>query len=1149
MQKIEKQIGIRKWNKAESLTKDATQTQHHFKEVDDSKNVENINECTINSEIQWSQNKTVDLFKKAKEALTKPVNQTIANNIITETKSKPQKVREIQPMQKRKGFGRKVKEDLPKESIEASSILNSVSKSKLIKEGIVPDQATKTNKQKHSNNPTKSNRKTDDERLKLIEKKKQYTEQIRKINKEKFKRSKTQNGSAEKINTDIKWMKQEPNNRSKSEEGRGKTNKHSRKFNRAKMRLDNHNINNSLGLMIRKNNFVNSITIDEDGNKDWNLHFKEIEQQDGLSTIKFKCDDDKIAINLNLLESMRKWFKEVIKLNHIDNSDQKTSIEDDGKWIKTPELNMGEKYSHKCSDNKLSAHSTEKESKKTNRFLSSQKKKFVKVAKEIQEWKRDLIKMQKLSELRKLKNVEESDFDKECKRRKQNLESLNLLIKKRNLNLKHKKRNQEKLIKKDLINFEWSMGLSLSKKSKKIKNFTKGMKRNQTFSRLSSKGQNETINTSINEIATEKKKNLIRLNCEFKLNKELNNKSEASVSMLHSPSTKQNFSSNKKKQYSVSNTKKKLSKKKINDSIQTDSSRKINSVQKTKQNIWNIDFVNPKRGYANAYKKKQTIQLETKRSKAANYNEFNDISEIQEFNITDEESLINSSILKNIDEHESAKKKILKLDSKNNKAKSAIQKSKYAQITREQIKVPENPRKCSLSSVKKKNKKRKKSQNEVKQKQSEKSNKKRKVVFHISKKKSEDPSNTELKENIPDNLDGKIKKYEVSYKENKEGDKTDDEIINLRISKDNDNNVVSFNPKDPKNLEKFDIINSEKLNELLSSKKKHRYKNVVDSMNDVMSENIGHQIDFNYEEENLEIHKYESNNSKISSHHSEHDCEEDIDVRNQTDINPNNSHINSIIRENDAHEELYPIICDNTITDSESESQQSIINQELHQNYEEHMNESLIYEHEQEEHDNLAESTNGKQTVINWTQSDRHSGSDIQSENSFEYNNEDNNSIEYMEHRRSVYSNSEVLNPNWWDTASQNLDEESENEHHEIRSEYEQKTEEQINTNDDNILIEGWNEEIKYDLNSNLEDTLTNMRIVFGSEQQVRENSLKTLEKMEESWEDSQSVKKNHEKSSIFENKSFQDFSFKKFAELMQVKNMKNFQVSIQKNF
>ena len=53
------------------------------------------------------------------------------------------------------------------------------------------------------------------------------------------------------------------------------------------------------------------------------------------------------------------------------------------------------------------------------------------------------------------------------------------------------------------------------------------------------------------------------------------------------------------------------------------------------------------------------------------------------------------------------------------------------------------------------------------------------------------------------------------------------------------------------------------------------------------------------------------------------------------------------------------------------------------------------------------------------------------------------------------------------------------------------------------------------------------MRIAFGSEQQVRENSVKTLEKMEFSNEGSSSDKKQKDSSSIFEKKSFQDFSLK----------------------
>lgn len=129
-----------------------------------------------------------------------------------------------------------------------------------------------------------------------------------------------------------------------------------------------------------------------------------------------------------------------------------------------------------------------------------------------------------------------------------------------------------------------------------------------------------------------------------------------------------------------------------------------------------------------------------------------------------------------------------------------------------------------ISSVKKKGKKRKKSQIDVKQKQSDKSCKKRQVVFHFSKKKSEDSAFTDCKENIPENLEGKIKKYEASIKTENSKNKISSEIINLKISNDSESNVISFNPKDAKNLEKFDIINSEKLNELLSSKKKHRYK-------------------------------------------------------------------------------------------------------------------------------------------------------------------------------------------------------------------------------------------------------------------------------------------------------------------------------------
>lgn len=77
-----------------------------------------------------------------------------------------------------------------------------------------------------------------------------------------------------------------------------------------------------------------------------------------------------------------------------------------------------------------------------------------------------------------------------------------------------------------------------------------------------------------------------------------------------------------------------------------------------------------------------------------------------------------------------------------------------------------------------------------------------------------------------------------------------------------------------------------------------------------------------------------------------------------------------------------------------------------------------------------------------------------------------------------------------------------------------------------------------------IDHTLSNMRMAFGSEQSVRENSVKTLEKLEETLSDPESAKK-EENSSIFEKKSFQDFSLKKFAELMHSKNMQEFQDTV----
>lgn len=183
-------------------------------------------------------------------------------------------------------------------------------------------------------------------------------------------------------------------------------------------------------------------------------------------------------------------------------------------------------------------------------------------------------------------------------------------------------------------------------------------------------------------------------------------KLDTSVSGLHSPNSKQEFSSHKKRAYGVSNTKKNSSKKKVNCSLGTDSSRKLNSVSKgNSQNILNINFINPKRGYTNAYKKKKVIQSETKRSNVITVNQFNDISEIQEFNITDEESLINSSILKNIDEHESIHEHGLKESTKKMKP-TIFKKSMQSTCKKSSKKSSKKPKKMKfISSDKKSGKK------------------------------------------------------------------------------------------------------------------------------------------------------------------------------------------------------------------------------------------------------------------------------------------------------------------------------------------------------------------------------------------------------------------------------------------------------------
>lgn len=334
------------------------------------------------------------------------------------------KVREIQPMQKRVGLWKPIPTEpclveLPSEPnssprLESPKQQNSIdipfSKNRYSKEGH-HEELQQENKKKAIEFLKKQNKNKSrklDERQKLLQKKKEYQEQVRKVNKEKLKTKKKRNISIECMNSDIKHLNKNNSIRSKSEEVKGKSYKLARRFARDRIGLKNYSdakVDKSLN-----NKGFNVKTISADGDRINTTHenIRHVSEQKYERRERHEIlKESKVAISVDLAAKMANNHKEILCLNQIDNSGQKNSLEgdDDTKYMKTPELNMEEKYSHKHSDNKLSAQSTEKEDnrKETTRYHSSQKKKSIRVAKEILECKKDLVKMQKKNEIRKNK--------------------------------------------------------------------------------------------------------------------------------------------------------------------------------------------------------------------------------------------------------------------------------------------------------------------------------------------------------------------------------------------------------------------------------------------------------------------------------------------------------------------------------------------------------------------------------------------------------------------------------------------------------------------------------------------------------------------------------------------------------------------------
>lgn len=262
-------------------------------------------------------------------------------------------------------------------------------------------------------------------------------------------------------------------------------------------------------------------------------------------------------------------------------------------------------------------------------------------------------------------------------------------------------------------------------------------------------------------------------------------------------------------------------------------------------------FTTQKRGYANVHKTKKAIQSESKKNSTIGINQFNDISEIQEFNVTDEESLINSSILKNIEDHESLHDGMHPESTRKTKLSNG---KKSSHSKKKNKKTGKKVKKMNFISSARKSGKKKKSQQDGDKKNTN----KRKVVFHISK-----PSNIEAhdeEDSLGDGYqEGQIKKVDASFNNNK--DESENDTINIEDISPNKNLMQGM-----KKLEKIEMIGSDKLSELLSSKKKHRYKPVQDSMDGVIDENVGQHINFTQEEANLHFNDYDSQNDSLRDH-------------------------------------------------------------------------------------------------------------------------------------------------------------------------------------------------------------------------------------------------------------------------------------------
>lgn len=202
MAKIEKDIGIRKWLKAETPMNNSKSYFRSDSFISNEESEIEVRSPDDNKAPYLSAKKTSELFSKAREALSLPENQS--SDIFSTMLKEHPKVREIQPMQKRVSLW-KPKPVHENSLVQVPSDIHSSPKLESPKQrssAEIPFSRNRYGKEanhdelKHENQKKaieflkkqKQNKvEKQQERKKLLERKKQYQEKVRKINKEKLK--------------------------------------------------------------------------------------------------------------------------------------------------------------------------------------------------------------------------------------------------------------------------------------------------------------------------------------------------------------------------------------------------------------------------------------------------------------------------------------------------------------------------------------------------------------------------------------------------------------------------------------------------------------------------------------------------------------------------------------------------------------------------------------------------------------------------------------------------------------------------------------------------------------------------------------------------------------------------------------------------